>query len=805
MTDKKEGVATDWVRPPKQDFKKAIQKERRQRNLTYIRKREIFAKKKQIDSRKVSVKTNLKNRRFKRKRIHEKVPLKKALLTKDFPTHSDRPEPLIAQKKISAKNSSSFISRKNKPPRLSHWIKNETQQKLKEESGYNETVVGELNHGMDHVRASKDGVKAVVHLTAQTAKTAGKAASTSYSLLKNRQRIMLRLQQRVRQVAQTVMKFLANPLLILKGISLGALALMIVGFLLVIVVSLTTSFSSATTKTDEWELTRTWNYLTDLDAKTTLEIQKGKKKLEINGAPSDRDKVQIRTNFNEVLAYLDAVYNDYELNGVLPATNQTTKEFLQNVHRRMIQKTSKKGKDQYKTRTMSELMPLNKDTKEQLDILKEAGQFVGLEELDSPLKNQNSLVVDQRYGYFILKKKKKFFNGLTFQSDAGVEVVAPLSGKMTTAGEVVTITDKSRKVVFSNLEITRRDRRFVNAGQVIGKTKKKEKVKLSYEKSGKSVNPAFYLPHISYGQSSAFGLSFKGSSFDEEQFRSIIRLKGNAFRNKADKIIKEAKKAGISPVIFAAIMAHESGWGTSQAIRQHNNPSGQMTGSSILHFDSLDKGIEATGRTLHNLIIERKLQTVERLGSVYCPLGAANDPKGLNKYWVPAIKGFMVDLGGQKNMSLLWSSASSKGGKALEAAYHLYKKGVHYTQDLNRRGHFPYHDCSSFVTWAMKQAGVGVSIGSTEYLYGLEGTILQPIYRKDIQAGDLFVWGAKGNSSGNFGHTGFFTDKGGKHILHATPATQGGFGQKGDVVETPFEGYFGDTRLAPVYFYRIIY
>ena len=138
-------------------------------------------------------------------------------------------------------------------------------------------------------------------------------------------------------------------------------------------------------------------------------------------------------------------------------------------------------------------------------------------------------------------------------------------------------------------------------------------------------------------------------------------MKGNAFSTKADKIIAEAKKAGVSPVIFAAIMIHESAWGTSQAIREHNNPSGQMSSSGIIHYNSLDEGIEATGRTLQNLIVKRKLQTVEQLGSVYCPVGAANDPLGLNKYWVPAIKDFMVALGGEKDMSLVWASTSGKG------------------------------------------------------------------------------------------------------------------------------------------------
>ncbi len=68
----------------------------------------------------------------------------------------------------------------------------------------------------------------------------------------------------------------------------------------------------------------------------------------------------------------------------------------------------------------------------------------------------------------------------------------------------------------------------------------------------------------------------------------------------------------------------------------------------------------------------------------------------------------------------------------------------------------------------------------------MEGQLLYPINYSEVQAGDLFIWGEKGNSSGDFGHTGFFLDAGGKTIIHCTPATKKGFSQNGDVVIIPF-------------------
>ena len=107
-------------------------------------------------------------------------------------------------------------------------------------------------------------------------------------------------------------------------------------------------------------------------------------------------------------------------------------------------------------------------------------------------------------------------------------------------------------------------------------------------------------------------------------------------KDEADYTIKAANKAGVSPALFASIMGHESGWGKSSAVRNQNNPSGQMSGSTIISYPTIEAGIDATAATLHNLVVERQLSTVEKLGSVYCPVGAANDPTGLNASWVPS-------------------------------------------------------------------------------------------------------------------------------------------------------------------------
>ena len=111
-------------------------------------------------------------------------------------------------------------------------------------------------------------------------------------------------------------------------------------------------------------------------------------------------------------------------------------------------------------------------------------------------------------------------------------------------------------------------------------------------------------------------------------------------------VLEKAKKHGIDPVIFAAIAFHESGFGTSPAIKEKNNPGGLMGKNGLMIFSTLDDGLESMARTLHNRIINDGLTTIEKLGSKYAPVGASNDPTGLNNHWVPNVSKIVAQLGG---------------------------------------------------------------------------------------------------------------------------------------------------------------
>lgn len=118
---------------------------------------------------------------------------------------------------------------------------------------------------------------------------------------------------------------------------------------------------------------------------------------------------------------------------------------------------------------------------------------------------------------------------------------------------------------------------------------------------------------------------------------------------------------------------------------------------------------------------------------------------------------------------------------------------VTYSMDYRNGPHS--YDCSSAVYSALIAAGflpANTWLGNTETLFALEGKLLTPVKRSELNPGDIFVAGVKGNSLGAGGHTGVYVGNG--KIIHCTYSRNG-------IATTPIDGYTGDGL--PVYWYRI--
>ena len=121
------------------------------------------------------------------------------------------------------------------------------------------------------------------------------------------------------------------------------------------------------------------------------------------------------------------------------------------------------------------------------------------------------------------------------------------------------------------------------------------------------------------------------------------------------KIKEVAIREGISDwKIPVAIARHECGYKDNQylsnAFKNKNNVGGMMyydtttKSSYLMSFDTIDSGVEAFVSNLKRNYFNIGLDTIEKIQPKYAPVNAANDPYGLNEFWVSGVRAFYNDI-----------------------------------------------------------------------------------------------------------------------------------------------------------------
>lgn len=90
-------------------------------------------------------------------------------------------------------------------------------------------------------------------------------------------------------------------------------------------------------------------------------------------------------------------------------------------------------------------------------------------------------------------------------------------------------------------------------------------------------------------------------------------------------------------IIIIAISAHETGYWKSNLFVNANNFGGHCNSKGFIIYDNYEEGLNAHVDLLLNNYFAKGLNTIEQIGAKYCPVGAQNDPKGLNNNWVPSV------------------------------------------------------------------------------------------------------------------------------------------------------------------------
>jgi murein DD-endopeptidase MepM/ murein hydrolase activator NlpD len=115
----------------------------------------------------------------------------------------------------------------------------------------------------------------------------------------------------------------------------------------------------------------------------------------------------------------------------------------------------------------------------------------------------------------------------------------------------------------------------------------------------------------------------------------------------------------VNPALMAAIAMHETGNGTSNAIKTKNNCFGMMSGSTVRTYTTLTEGIRAGISNLSRNYIYQGRKSIDAIQKKYAPVGASNDPTGLNKNWQNGVNKFYKNITG----STYNSSMSGTGVK----------------------------------------------------------------------------------------------------------------------------------------------
>ncbi len=134
----------------------------------------------------------------------------------------------------------------------------------------------------------------------------------------------------------------------------------------------------------------------------------------------------------------------------------------------------------------------------------------------------------------------------------------------------------------------------------------------------------------------------------------IARLKVIAKLNDTEKSIYnksiESELTHEQAILLIAISKHETGNWTSDLYKNNNNFGGIYNSreEKFYSYKSKEEGLQAFVNLLKNNYFGKGLKSIEEIGNKYCPVGASNDPKGVNQHWIPKVTQYYNNYLGNK-------------------------------------------------------------------------------------------------------------------------------------------------------------
>jgi hypothetical protein len=125
-----------------------------------------------------------------------------------------------------------------------------------------------------------------------------------------------------------------------------------------------------------------------------------------------------------------------------------------------------------------------------------------------------------------------------------------------------------------------------------------------------------------------------------------LREQNSPLTSVARDIVAIGRYYRVDPRLIVAISGGESSFG-KRNIRPHNAWGWLPKGGT--HWETFTEGANDVASGLRTYYLDKGRTSVEAIQKKYCPVGAKNDPTGLNQNWLGTITQFYSELGGDPN------------------------------------------------------------------------------------------------------------------------------------------------------------
>ncbi|WP_217924626.1 glucosaminidase domain-containing protein [Miltoncostaea oceani] len=116
-----------------------------------------------------------------------------------------------------------------------------------------------------------------------------------------------------------------------------------------------------------------------------------------------------------------------------------------------------------------------------------------------------------------------------------------------------------------------------------------------------------------------------------------------------EAFVRSGRAHGISPAFLVAVARHESLLGTAGPGAAVNNAFGW---GPHLPFASWEENIETVAKGLSAYYLAEGRESIVEIAAKWAPIGAGNDPAGLNANWVAGVSSIYRELGGDPGTSV---------------------------------------------------------------------------------------------------------------------------------------------------------